>query len=65
MAYLEFALLAFGLTLLVLGYRRNRRGWLVTAAIALFLAGAIEPMTTGFMQGLSDGWQAAGSSATH
>jgi hypothetical protein len=65
MAYLEFALLAFGLTLLVLGYRRNRRGWLVTAAIALFLAGAIGPMTTGFMQGLSDGWQAAGSSAAH
>lgn len=65
MAYIELALLACGLVMLVLGYRRNRRGWLVTAAVALFLAGAIGPMTTGFMQGLSDGWQTAGSSATH
>ncbi|HEX5307217.1 MAG TPA: hypothetical protein VFW82_14135 [Dyella sp.] len=65
MAYIELALLACGLVMLVLGYRRNRRGWLATAAVALFLAGAIGPMTTGFMQGLAEGWQTAGSSATH
>lgn len=64
MDYLEIALLLGGFVLLVLGYRRHHRGWLVAAALLLFLSGSLRPMVSGF----ADGWNSVGSpvaSATH
>jgi hypothetical protein len=60
MTYVESALLAVGMTRLVAGYRRSRRGWLATTAIVLFLAGAIEPFAHGFSEGLQMGWASVG-----
>ncbi|MCP1376236.1 hypothetical protein [Dyella lutea] len=60
MDYVEIALLLAGFVLLVLGYRRNRRGWLVAAALLLFLSGNLEPMVSGF----AEGWASAGQSAS-
>lgn len=60
MDYVEIALLLAGFALLVLGYRRNRRGWLVAATLLLFLSGNLRP----FAQGVADGWASAGQSAS-
>jgi CHASE2 domain-containing sensor protein len=53
--YLELALLLTGVGSLVIGYRRNRRGMLVVAAITLLLAGGLGS----FVTGVADGWTAA------
>ena len=57
MDYVEIALLLAGFVLLVLGYRRNRRGWLVAAALLLFLPGNLGP----FARGVAEGWASVGS----
>src|SRR5690606_41909397 len=41
MYYMEIALLVAGVIVLVIGYRKNRRNVLLTAAVLLFLAGAL------------------------
>ena len=54
MDYLQIALLAAGIALLVVGYRKDRRNQLLLAAILLFLAGALGEFATGFMQGYNE-----------
>jgi lipoprotein signal peptidase len=51
MEYLQIGLLAAGIALLVVGYRKDRRNQLLLAAILLFLAGALGEFANGFMQG--------------
>ncbi|MBU6248471.1 MAG: hypothetical protein KGN77_11990 [Xanthomonadaceae bacterium] len=58
MDMLEIALTLGGFVLLVLGYRRHRRGWLVAAALLLFLSGNLGPL----LSGLVDGWNSARTS---
>lgn len=58
MDYLEIALTLGGFVLLVLGYRRRRRNWLVAAALLLFLSGNLRPLVSG----LVDGWNSAQTS---
>lgn len=57
MGFLEIALLLAGAALLVLGYRRNRRSWLVAAALLLFLSGNLGP----FARGVAEGWASVAS----
>ncbi len=57
MDFLEIALLLGGLALLVLGYRLNRRSWLVTAALLLFLSGNVGP----FARDVAEGWASVDS----
>jgi disulfide bond formation protein DsbB len=59
MAYMELSLLVMGIVLLVVGYRANRRNMLLSAAIVLFLSGALGS----FAQGYVHGWHQAGVSA--
>ena len=59
MTYVEIALLLAGIALLVIGYRRDRRNMLVTAAIVLFFAGSLGPLVDGFMEG----WSASATTA--
>ena len=51
MDYLQVALFVIGSTLLVVGYRRNRRNWLLAAAIVLFLSSTGAQFTKGFADG--------------
>ncbi|SEK50293.1 hypothetical protein SAMN05428989_0236 [Pseudoxanthomonas sp. GM95] len=48
----EIALFIGGLVLLVIGYRRNTRNLMATAALLLFLSGAAAPAWEGFRDGL-------------
>ncbi|MEW5836694.1 MAG: hypothetical protein AB1832_16655 [Pseudomonadota bacterium] len=57
MNILEIALTLGGFVLLVFGYRRHRRNWLVAAALLLFLSGNLVP----FVQGVIDGWNSVDS----
>ena len=53
MYYLEIALFVIGLVVLVVGYRKNQRNVLLTAAILLFLAGALGSAVDGFSDGFN------------
>ena len=59
MYYMEIALLVAGVIVLVIGYRKNRRNVLLTAAVLLFLAGALGS----FFDGFADGYDQARSQA--
>ena len=52
MHYLEMVLFVIGSALLIVGYRRNRRNWLLAAAIVLCLSGAGTQLTQGFADGV-------------
>jgi lipoprotein signal peptidase len=53
MYYLEIALFVVGLIVLVVGYRKNQRNVLLTAAILLFLSGALGSAVDGFSDGFN------------
>ena len=53
MYYMQVALFVIGSTLLVVGYRRNRRNWLLAAAIVLFLSSAGPQFIQGFADGVA------------
>ena len=55
MIYLQLLLLAAGVALLAIGYRRNDRKLMLVAAIVLFLAGSGVQFVTGFVEGLYQG----------
>lgn len=55
MAYLQLALLAIGVALLTVGYRRNQRKLMLAAGIVLFLAGSADQLVGGFIDGLHQG----------
>lgn len=55
MAYLQLALLAVGVALATVGYRRHRRKLLLGAAVVLFFAGGGIGIVSGFADGLHDG----------
>lgn len=55
MYVLEILLFVVGLGLLVIGYRKNARTLLATAALLLFLSGAGPQMWEGFVYGLEKG----------
>ncbi len=55
MYFMEIGLLIIGVAVLVIGYRKNNRNWLLTAAIVLFLSGALSSAVQGFI----DGYRAA------
>jgi len=59
MELMELSLLVLGIVLLVVGYRTNRRNVLLSAAIVLFVSGALGS----FAQGYVHGWHQAGLSA--
>ncbi|MDR7191319.1 hypothetical protein [Luteimonas terrae] len=50
---LQIGLLVVGLTLLVIGYRRNNRNLLLGAAVVLLACGAIPEFVAGFHAGVS------------
>ena len=54
MTIMEIALLAAGLVALVVGYRKNHRNLLLTAAILLFLAAGLRDVVDGFIDGFGD-----------
>lgn len=58
MPYLQLVLFAVGAALLTIGYRRNRRGLMLAAAIVLFLAGGGVDLGSAFAQGIHDGLDA-------
>lgn len=51
MYYVEIALFIVGLVMLVVGYRKNQRNVLLTAATLLFLAGTLGSIASGFSDG--------------
>jgi disulfide bond formation protein DsbB len=53
MYYIEVALFALGVVLLITGYRRNRRNMLLAAAIVLFMSAATGPFVEGYQEGYS------------
>ncbi len=57
--YIELALLIAGLVALVVGYRKNRRNILLSAAIILFLAGTVGDFAHGFRDGFNAGWSSS------
>ena len=59
MTYIEIVLLVVGVITLVVGYRKHRRNLLLSAAIVLFLAGAIGDLVHGFNDGFTAGWHSA------
>ncbi|HZX69876.1 MAG TPA: hypothetical protein VFE77_03575 [Rhodanobacter sp.] len=59
MEYIQSVLLVVGVIVLVVGYRKNQRNLLLSAAVVLFLAGTVGNFTQGFL----DGFNAAGSSS--
>lgn len=54
MDYIELTLLVIGAVALFLGYRKNQRNVLLTAAIVLFLAGTVGDFGRGFTAGITD-----------
>lgn len=63
MRYVELALLVAGVAMLVVGYRKRHRNLLLSAAIVLFLTGAIGDIAHGFVAGFADGFKAGAASA--
>lgn len=59
--WLDIALVVAGFIVLVIGYRRNDRKLLLTAALLLFLTGTL----SSFSRGFADGLKQAGSYASH
>ena len=55
MDYIEAALFIVGVVALVIGYRKNQRNVLLSAAIILFLAGTVGDFAEGFQQGFGTG----------
>ena len=49
---LQIGLFAVGMTVLVIGYRRNSRNLLLTAALVLLACGAISKFVSGFHAGI-------------
>lgn len=59
MTYIEVALLLLGVIALAVGYRKNHRNLLLSAAVILFLAGAVGDLASGFHDGFSASWSSA------
>jgi hypothetical protein len=59
MTYIEIVLLFVGVVTLVIGYRKHHRNLLLSAAVVLFLAGAIGHFVRGFNDGFNAGWHSA------
>jgi len=53
MYIIEVTLLVLGIALLIVGYRKNNRNVLVTAAVILFLSAGIDSFVSGFKEGFS------------
>ena len=50
---LQIGLFVVGMTVLVIGYRRNSRNLLLTAALVLLACGAISEFVSGFHAGIT------------
>ena len=50
---LQIGLFAVGMTVLVIGYRRNSRNLLLTAELVLLACGAISEFVSGFHAGIT------------
>lgn len=53
MNYLTILLLAIGLAVLVIGYRKNNRNILLLSALLLLAAGALPDFVAGYLDGLN------------
>ena len=51
MYFLEIGLFVIGIAFLVIGYRKDNRNLMLTAAIVLFLSGALSNAVEGFIDG--------------
>ncbi len=54
MYLIEIVLLAVGIALLAVGYRRNHRNLLLAGALVLFASAAVADLVDGFMTGWED-----------
>lgn len=59
MEYIEIALFIVGVVVLVIGYRKNHRNVLLSAAVILVLACTVGDFAHGFQEGFSAGWSSA------
>ena len=51
MYFLEIGLFVIGIAFLAIGYRKDNRNLMLTAAIVLFLSGALSSAVEGFIDG--------------
>lgn len=54
--WIELVLFVVAVVVLVVGYHRNRRNWLVVGAILLFASTHIVEFSAGFIDGFNDGY---------
>jgi uncharacterized membrane protein len=52
MQFVEIVLLVVAIVILVVGYQKNKRNWLLLGAVLLFFAGSAGDFVHGFVDGL-------------